>query len=104
MNKEMDPTDLNALEAAQQEDQRKIKSDRDLEVDDLKWLMSNKRGRRIVARLLDEAGVWRISFNTNALQMAFNEGHRNNGLRLMNVLMEHCPDRFMDMIKERNNG
>jgi hypothetical protein len=37
------------------------------EVDDIKWLMGSRRGRRIVHRLRESAGVFRISFHTNAL-------------------------------------
>lgn len=72
----------------------------DLEINDLKWLMSNKRGRRFVFRLLERAGVWRLSFNTNALSMAFNEGARNEGLRLMALITQHCADRYSEMLKE----
>ncbi len=71
-----------------------------IEIDDMKWLMSNKRGRRFVARLLERAGVWRLSFNTNALTMAFNEGTRNEGLRLLAQITAHCPDRYTEMLKE----
>ena len=71
-----------------------------VEVDDLKWVMSNKRGRRFVAGLLERAGVFRTSFNTNALQMAFNEGNRNEGLRLIALLTAECPDRYAEMLKE----
>lgn len=72
----------------------------DLEISDLKWLMSNKRGRRFVFRLLERAGVWRLSFSTNALSMAFNEGARNEGLRLIAMLSQHCADRYSEMLKE----
>jgi hypothetical protein len=72
-----------------------------MEIADLKWLMSNKRGRRFVHRLLERAGVWRLSFNTNALSMAFNEGTRNEGLRLLAQLTEHCLDRYSEMLKEQ---
>lgn len=95
-----DPTDIQAQErdaAASAERNRKAA---EVEVDDLKWLMSNKRGRRFVFRVLERAGVWRLSFNTNALSMAFNEGQRNEGLRLMANITAHCPDRYTEMLKE----
>jgi hypothetical protein len=76
----------------------------DLEIGDLKWLMSNKRGRRFIFTLLERAGVWRLSFNTNALTMAFAEGTRNEGLRLMAQLTEHCLDRYSEMLKEQQDG
>ena len=95
-----DPTDIQAQErdaAASAERNRKAV---DVEIDDLKWLMSNKRGRRFVFRVLERAGVWRLSFNTNALSMAFNEGQRNEGLRLMANITAHCPDRYTEMLEE----
>lgn len=70
------------------------------EVEDLKWLMSSKRGRRIVNRQLVSAGVFRISFTTNALQMAFNEGNRNQGNILLAMITEHCPDRYAELLTE----
>ena len=73
---------------------------RDTEAADLKWLMGSKRGRRVVWRLLDTAGVFRLSFNTNALQMAFNEGNRNYGNRTLAQLQAVCPDLYALMAKE----
>ena len=73
------------------------------EIDDLKWLMSSKRGRRIAYRMLEKAGVWRLSFNTNALTMAFNEGRKNEGLSLLANITTHCPDRYSEMMKEISN-
>ena len=75
-----------------------------LEVADIKWLMSSARGRRIVNRQLQNAGVYRLSFNTNALQMSFNEGNRNAGLRLLAAITEHCPDRYSSMLEEAKNA
>jgi hypothetical protein len=62
--------------------------------------MSSKRGRRIVHRQLDSAGVFRISFHTNALQMAFNEGNRNQGNALLALVTEHCPERYAELLNE----
>lgn len=70
------------------------------EVDDIKWLMSNRRGRRIAFRWLERSGLWRLSFNTNALAMAFNEGERNAGLRLQDLLVTHSPERYAEMLQE----
>ena len=95
-----DPLDIRSQERAQAEADDRARLALQTEIDDLKWLMSNKRGRRFVARLLERAGVWRLSFNTNALTMAFNEGTRNEGLRLLAQITAHCPDRYTEMLKE----
>lgn len=70
------------------------------EIDDLLWLMSDKRGRRIVWRLLGESGVFRSTFTGEALSSAFEEGKRNQGLQLMAAINQHCPERFSEMQKE----
>lgn len=97
-----DPLDIRSQERVQAEADDRTRLALQTEIDDLKWLMSNKRGRRFVARLLERAGVWRLSFNTNALTMAFNEGTRNEGLRLLAQITAHCPDRYTEMLKESN--
>lgn len=95
-----DPTDIQAQERDADLSADRNRKAAELEIDDLKWLMSNKRGRRFVFRVLERAGVWRLSFNTNALSMAFNEGQRNEGLRLMANITAHCPDRYTEMLEE----
>ncbi|MBU0593355.1 MAG: endopeptidase [Gammaproteobacteria bacterium] len=95
-----DPLDIRSQESAREDAEDRVKLAQQIEVDDLKWLMSNKRGRRFVFRTLERAGVWRLSFNTNALSMAFNEGTRNEGLRLMAQITTHCADRYTEMLKE----
>lgn len=95
-----DPTDLSAQDRAREDDKERKRLLAAVEVDDVKWLMSSKRGRRIVHRQLVSAGVFRLSFNTNALQMAFNEGMRNQGLALVAQITEHCPERYAEMLQE----
>jgi hypothetical protein len=98
-----DAFDLSAQAEAQEKSSDKAKLRARVEVDDIKWLMSNKRGRRIVYGLLDRAGVWRLSFHTNALTMAFNEGTRNEGLATLAKLTEHCPELYALMLKEHKD-
>lgn len=96
----MDPLNTDRLFANDEGRAESARNEQRLEIDDIKWLMSNKRGRRVVHRTLQQAGVFRLSFNTNALQMAFAEGNRNAGLRLLALITEHCPDRYTEMLKE----
>jgi len=100
---DINPTDTAALEARSEKIQAKNRLAATTEVDDIKWLMSTKRGRRIVHRQLDKAGVFRLSFHTNALQMAFNEGNRNQGNALLALVTEHCPERYADLLNEAKN-
>lgn len=99
----MDPLDTEALDEVRkaQADLARLAERR--EAEDIKWQMSSKRGRRIVNRLLQDAGVYRLSFSTNALQMSFNEGNRNTGLKLLAAITEHCPERYAEMLEEAKN-
>lgn len=97
--------DLDPLDIEGQERRRIERDDRDkqaqrLESEDLKWLMSSKRGRRFVWRRLERAGVFRLSFDATAMRMAFNEGRRNEGLELLVQVLGHCPERFVEMLVE----
>lgn len=98
---EHDPFDLGGQAVAREEAEEKAKLRAKQDIEDLKWLMSNKRGRRLMHGILERAGVFRLSFNTNALTMAFNEGTRNEGLAQLVRLVEHCPEMYALMLKER---
>lgn len=99
-----DPTDLSASRRGQARRdaiaRRAAKSDDD----DLRWLMGNARGRRFVWRLLDRAGVFRSTFSTNAMQMSFAEGMRNEGLRLIGQIHLLCPETYPVMLKEATDA
>lgn len=72
------------------------------EVEDIKWLMAHKAGRRFMWRVLEKAGVYRSSFNNSGSITAFNEGQRNIGLMLVAEIQDVTPDQYLAMIKERN--
>lgn len=97
----LDPLDTRGQKQAEALREQRAKLAAQIESEDIKWLMSSKRGRRIVWRLLERAGVYRTSFNTNALTMAFNEGVRNEGLRLVAQLNTSCPGHYTTMLAER---
>lgn len=52
-------------------------------------------------RLLSDAGVYRSTFNNDAMQMAFNEGQRNAGLKHLSELMSVCPQQYALMLDEQ---
>lgn len=99
-----DPIDTRGqeIDKAEAADRKRIAQQN--EDDDFKWLMSSKRGRRIVWRLLEQAGVFRISFSQNSMQMAFNEGGRNYGNRVLAQIHALCPELYPAMLKEATNG
>lgn len=67
---------------------------------DIRALMKLPAGRRVVWRLLEQAGVWRSVFSPEPLRMAFAEGQRNLGLWLLDWVMRECPDEYDLMMRE----
>lgn len=87
------------MDVVDQEDQERR---RQQELLDLEWVMSDGRGRRVVWRLLEQAGVFRLSYAGDALSTAFNEGQRNIGLRLMADCLEAAAEKYLVMQAENS--
>lgn len=102
--KHHDPFDLDAPDRERATRDERTQNTLRTEADDLKWMMSSKRGRRIIWRLLEQSGVYRLSFSQNAMTMAFNEGNRNFGLALLSKLHELSPDSYSTMVQEQKNA
>jgi hypothetical protein len=100
---EYDPLDLRGQQSARSKRELANKLTNETEESDIRWLMSRRQGRRIAWRLLEQAGVFRLSFNTNAMQMAFNEGNRNFGNRTLALINTVCPELYMVMAKENTD-
>ena len=98
-----DPLDTQAQERVKATKAARDKLARDDEADGIKWLMGSRRGRRILWRLLDQSGVFRLSFSTNAMQMAFAEGNRNFGNRILSLIHTVAPELYPTMVKENAN-
>ena len=101
---EHDPVDVALLEARSAEAEEKARVERLTELGDFKWIVSNKRGRRFVWRLLEQAGVFRLSFTPGDQALTtFNEGRRNFGLQVWAMIQEHAPESYALMLSERND-
>lgn len=83
--------------------QLKARLRQETEEADYRWLMSTVQGRRIVWRMLERAGVFRSSFSSDAMAMAFNEGNRNSGLALLATVSNLSPAEYVEMMKEATN-
>ena len=103
MSRDIDPSDLIAQEAARAQTAEARQLSRQLEVEDFKWLMANKQGRRFLWRLLSLAGLFRSTFRLNN-EMAFLEGMRNLGLVFWTDLHEICPEKYHLMVKEQEDN
>ncbi len=99
-----DPIDERGQQGDKREQEARKQLAREIEVGDIKWLMSSRRGRRLMWRLLDLSGPFRMSFDTNAMRMAFNEGNRNLGNRLLHEVMTISPEMYPVMMKEQQDG
>lgn len=95
-----DPVDLLGQEREIESEELKSREKRRREIEDLKWLAAHPQGRRIASRLLEEAGVFRTSFNHSGSVMAFNEGKRHIGLFLTAELMDAAPEGYFKLLKE----
>lgn len=101
MSVDHDPFDLRGQDRQRTELEDKARLNRQNELDDIKWLMNGRRGRRIVWRLLERAGVFRLSYNGNQADTCFNEGMRNMGLGLMAQINAVCPEQYALMVQEQ---
>lgn len=67
--------------------------------DDLNRLMADQSGRRFVWWLLTQTHVYATSFRQSG-EMAFLEGERNIGLKLINEIRQVCPEQNLTMERE----
>jgi hypothetical protein len=70
---------------------------------DLKWLMSTSRGRRVMHRFLATTGQLSTSFHPDAAIAAFNEGKRAVGLVWLTDIRRLCIEAEFEMYKEAQN-
>ena len=99
---DFDPLDPDQHDAPREEEAKRQALVRKQEIADFMWLMADPRGRRLVWRQLAAAGVFQSSFDPTAMTMAFNEGRRSEGLRLLAQIHELCPDLYPTMMKEQS--
>lgn len=95
-----DPLDLRGQETAADAAKQRSALTLRTEAEDFKWLMKDKRGRRIVWRLLEKTGMYRSSFTGNS-ETFFREGQRNVGLLLTAQIHEHSPEMYPVMLQEQ---
>lgn len=67
---------------------------------DYQQLMESKAGRGVFYRMLSDCGVYRTSFSPDALVMAYQEGRRSVGLKILADLQRYCPAECAQMINE----
>jgi hypothetical protein len=73
-------------------------------VDDMRFILSNAQGRRVLKKYLEACGVFRTSFSENVNQTLFLEGQRNVGLMLLNDINAADPMAYVKMMNESKEG
>ena len=92
--------DVFKVDEKNEEKQKEFEKVRDREIDDLQRVLRLPEGRRLILRILSEAGLFRASFTLNSMQTAFNEGKRDSGLWLMRDVDEADPNAYPQMLRE----
>lgn len=78
---------------------KKVKSERERELDDLREILKTRGGRRFIWRLLSASELFAVSEVMNASIYAL-EGKRKLGKLLFNDVMEAAPEAYLLMMKE----
>lgn len=94
-----DPTDIRAIEAQQHQARERAEKLAEMDGADWQWLMAQKRGRRLVWRLLELTGLYRTSFTGNS-ETFFREGKRHVGLEIISKLTTYASDDYAKMFAE----
>jgi hypothetical protein len=74
----------------------------DRQLSDIRRVLGIPEGRRLVWRLMSEAGIFRSSFTGNS-ETFFREGKRNIGLFILADVMVAQPESFTVMQREAAN-
>jgi hypothetical protein len=83
------------------EDQKlEARKKRQAEEEDFKWVMNDSRGQRVMRRILEQAGIYQLSFAAESTHVtAFNEGRRNVGLFVNDEILAICPEKWVETMK-----
>lgn len=65
-------------------------------------LASTAAGREYLWNELSESHIFASTYSDNSQRMAFLEGQRSSGLRLLDAIMQSCPDQFIQAMREAN--
>ena len=77
--------------------------DETMRVDFLRAAMSTIQGRAFFQDFLEFCHLFADPFTGDALIEAYRKGERNVGLRTFADLLAHCPDYYIQMVKEAND-
>lgn len=98
------PLVTNAADETQvREADGKVKRGREKELEDFRFLLGQKQGRRALWRILNKTRVFQSSLHPSGSMVYFYEGIRNVGLDIMSDITEADPESYFLMMKENRN-
>jgi len=83
--------------------EKDAKADEVARIDFLRAAMSTIQGRAWFYNLLEFCHLFSDPFSGQALLEAYSKGERNVGLRIFADLLAHCPDYYIQMVKDAND-
>lgn len=99
--KQVDVLDTEAVAQLEKErDDRRLETER-RDAEAFKWVMSDKRGRRVVRQLLELTGVFRNPYAGNDSETNRNCGLQLAGQHLFGMVNLHSADKYEQMMKEK---
>lgn len=99
-----EPLDIRSQERSREEQKRLQELELDNAAADLKWLMGSRRGRRLMWWILEQSPPRRDPIDTNAIVMARRTGEQRLGIQIEAIALLECPELYLQMIKEHNDG
>ncbi|MDR2195655.1 MAG: hypothetical protein LBE50_03490 [Gallionellaceae bacterium] len=103
---DFDPTDNRAIGARRDEQERIAKQARSEARQDFRWLMRQKRGRRILRRWIAESAPHHPVFaeGRREVDAARIDGMQDFGRRRTLEAIALCPSEYLLMLQEQNDG
>lgn len=82
---------------------RLVHNDTQAEIKDLRATMNTREGRNTIWRMLSRCGVFQHGFINSNDFLQFKEGKRDLGLIYIELLHEHCYEKYKLMENENGN-
>lgn len=93
----------NAADPKQVKNAQKKEKKKELEEsEDLRFVMKDQRGRRVIWRILSECGAYHSVFSTNSLVTHYNSGKQDLGHWLMAEATSVDENLYFSMFKENS--
>jgi len=75
---------------------------RRLELEDLSWVLSDRRGRRVIWRLMERFGAFGAVWDSNASAMGRKAAWQECGQYIKDEVMEARSEAFLQMLQEHS--